>query len=575
MNTFINKHLLKFLIVSCVSIISYGCSDFLREKPYDFIGLEDLEDSQESVDYLVTGVYSKWSDDIFRYSDFPSVLELDADYISGPGWLFGALGAGNFQAAKQIESFWNGMYNLIERCNSAAEQIDPMVKVDDAAKKNALGEIYFNKAYCYFLLTRAFGDVPLSDISAKKAQAAGVDLHKKRSEISDVYEEIISLLEYAEKNLYAISDSKYVPGHVSSGTAAGLLVKVYATMASGAISGGTVTVRSGKACNPNKIAELYPATPKHLTKNVVAGYERFNTTECYEKAISYCEKLEAGDYGSYALLDYDELWKHESFNKIDNAEYMFTIYAVSEDEIYGNLLSRYYTYSENTDGTVSKGLWVGCRNHWYNLFEEKDRRITEGVLHRWQNAGKEFGTYFPQSFKDTVAAMRPPFNDGLAYNPATGAANLAFTKKYYHVTDRTAERSDAYYPMLRYADILLLYAEALNETGKDANKAKELVKRIRLRSLPTAYTDDLDNASVGDDLRSLIVEERAKELACESDRRWDLIRWGIYVDAMNAIEGSDETGLAKSRQDKHLLYPIPMPEILSNENITENNPGWN
>ncbi len=570
---------IKAIVSTFISVIlltfSSGCSDFLREKPYDFIGLEDLDDCQESIDYLVTGVYSKWNDDLFRYNSFPYVLENDADYISGPGWLFGALGAGNFQAADQINAMWSGCYNLIERCNSASENIEPMVNVEDAAKANALAEIYFNKAYTYFILTRAFGEIPLSNISAKRTQAEGGSLHNERSEIKTVYAEIIRLLEFAEQNLYAISDPSYKTGHVAQGTAAGLLAKVYATMASGSITSGTITVKSGKPCNPSNTKELYPATPKHLTKNVVAGYEEFSATECYAKVIDYCEKLEAGEYGNYDLLDFSELWKQASFNKIDQCEYMFTIYSVSNDEVYGNLLSRYYSYTDDGTGCVSKGLWVGCRNHWYELFEDGDRRITQGVLHRWQTTGKPNGIYFPQSYQDTAVALLPPFNDGLAYSPATGAQNLAFSTKYFNVSDRTVERSDAYYPMLRYADVLLLYAEALNETGQDMQAAKDLVKRIRVRSLATATTSDLDNASSTDDVRSLIIEERAKELAYESDRRWDLIRWGIYLEAMNAIEGPDEAGLAKSRQEKHLLYPKPIDEILANDKITENNIGWN
>ena len=77
-----------------------------------------------------------------------------------------------------------------------------------------------------------------------------------------------------------------------------------------------------------------------------------------------------------------------------------------------------------------------------------------------------------------------------------------------------------------------------------------------------------------DVLRSAIIEERAKELACEADRRWDLIRWGIYIDAMNAVM-YDDSGIYKERTSKQLLFPIPQSEINANEAINENNPGWN
>ena len=75
--------------------------------------------------------------------------------------------------------------------------------------------------------------------------------------------------------------------------------------------------------------------------------------------------------------------------------------------------------------------------------------------------------------------------------------------------------------------------------------------------------------------RSAIIEERAKEFACEADRRWDLIRWGIYLQAMNAIGGSDDAGVLKTRQERNLLFPIPVAEINTNKAIDSNNPGWN
>lgn len=73
----------------------------------------------------------------------------------------------------------------------------------------------------------------------------------------------------------------------------------------------------------------------------------------------------------------------------------------------------------------------------------------------------------------------------------------------------------------------------------------------------------------------MILEERAKEFGCEGDRRWDLLRWGIYIDAMNAIGGRDECNNLKNRSERHLLYPLPQDEINSNKLINSNNPGWN
>ena len=71
--------------------LTTSCDDYLKEKSESFIGPDQVEDSKEGVDMWVTGVYSNWLDDMFRWSEFPRVLELDADYISGPDWLFSSL----------------------------------------------------------------------------------------------------------------------------------------------------------------------------------------------------------------------------------------------------------------------------------------------------------------------------------------------------------------------------------------------------------------------------------------------------------------------------------------------------
>ena len=145
--------------------------------------------------------------------------------------------------------------------------------------------------------------------------------------------------------------------------------------------------------------------------------------------------------------------------------------------------------------------------------------------------------------------------------------------------NKATDYADSQWPFLRYADVLLIYAEAENELGNEA-EAVNYLNKVRQRSNAT-----LMSSSPGKNaLRSAIIEERAKEFACEADRRWDLIRWGIYLDAMNAIvtnkgtpeeNHQDDSGNNKQRTERNLLYPIPTKEMVANPNITENNPGWN
>jgi hypothetical protein len=132
-------------------------------------------------------------------------------------------------------------------------------------------------------------------------------------------------------------------------------------------------------------------------------------------------------------------------------------------------------------------------------------------------------------------------------------------------------------PLLRYADVVLIYAEASNEVDGLNNDALNALNSVRTRSNASPKwfgPSEEGGIETKEEFRSAVLEERAMELALESDRRWDLIRWGIYLGTMNGIGTVDEINTIKMRESKHLLYPIPQDELLTNQAITENNPGW-
>ena len=112
-----------------------GCSSWIEEDPESLITDDMLGDSEDATKQWVTGVYSKWVNDMFRWGYFPRMLEQDADYISGPDWLFGTFGAGNFQGEPEVpDALWNGCYNLIGRANLAEREIRAMNDISDAVK---------------------------------------------------------------------------------------------------------------------------------------------------------------------------------------------------------------------------------------------------------------------------------------------------------------------------------------------------------------------------------------------------------------------------------------------------------
>lgn len=131
------------------------------------------------------------------------------------------------------------------------------------------------------------------------------------------------------------------------------------------------------------------------------------------------------------------------------------------------------------------------------------------------------------------------------------------------------------FPLIRLGDVILMLAEAYNETGAtdkaivEVNKIRSRVGMPELNSGPTWL-------SVADkeEMSRRIIRERAFELAGEGQRYWDLRRWGLLESSVkNATDIFGEQMYTRSYQKRHELWPIPLVELERNRNLTQN-PGW-
>lgn len=552
-----------------------SCETWLKEESFDFTQPDDIEDSDDGATQWLIGCYNRIST-LFNGNTFPMVWIYDEDYLTGPSWAFGTLGAGNFQNNSNINSMWTGLYELIHRCNFSAYKIGQMSNVTERNKTAILGEIKFLKAWSYFQLVRAFGPLPLR----KESISETGDRNVPRSSVEEVYGYIIELLDQAKTECYLNTDKEYTPGRVSAGTAAGLEAKVYATMASGAMPEGTrLWVRGGKPWSGEGSAKAYTDPQKlYYDKHQLDGYDVFDPIACYTQAYTIAGDVISGKYGTYSLVPYDEIWVRANCY---GPEQLWSIQGYSADTRYCEYFSYHICGIENSNGLIQDGMWYGGRDHWYKMVESKDLRVLEGIRHRWQRTWDlTFAQYYPnnQEWNQKVENHEPPFDDGMLYAcPQFDTYYLAYPTKYIDRSDRTVTQGDAFWPLLRFADIKLIYAEAYAEVNGTADGiALAALNDVRNRSNATPRSlTGIDNVSDIVDFRSSVLEERAIELFCEGDRRWDLIRWGVYVEVMSAIGGNDEIGTYKTRQERHTLFPIPSSEIDTNASITENNPGWN
>jgi hypothetical protein len=119
--------------------------------------------------------------------------------------------------------------------------------------------------------------------------------------------------------------------------------------------------------------------------------------------------------------------------------------------------------------------------------------------------------------------------------------------------------------VIRYSDVLLIYAEALNELNGPSAEAYGAINQIRTRARGgvnvSSGPQDLKTLSK-DQFRDAILQERSWELCFEGHRRWDLIRTGKYIETL--------TKANVPVADKNLLYPIPQNEIDVNPGLKQN-----
>ena len=131
------------------------------------------------------------------------------------------------------------------------------------------------------------------------------------------------------------------------------------------------------------------------------------------------------------------------------------------------------------------------------------------------------------------------------------------------------------FPLIRLGDVILMLAEAYNESDM-TSKAVDEVNKIRGRAgMPLLDSGALWLASGGkQEMAERIRRERAFELAGEGQRYWDLRRWGLLEQSVsNATDIFGDLMYTRSYQPRHELWPIPLVEMERNTNLTQN-PGW-
>lgn len=533
-------HILKAFCGLALLATATSCNDWLLEESPGKTGLDDFFTSGNTAIQVVNACYT------------PLAWEFNSTYFSE--WFIGdvvsddALKGGqnitdmadvydleNFKTNANntmLLDFYRAQYQGIARCNLAIQEVakvDADTTMTESRKNCLLGEAHFMRAYYYFRLVRVFGGVPYVDFvidSSSKWQ-------QPRASEATVYENIVKDLEIAEPLLW--NKSEYADedlGRATKGAAQAMLLKTYLYM------GGHI--------DPAYFAKAYEWGQKFRT-------EQYETGE-YSLNPNYADNFTmAGENGPESVFEIQYMAEPTS----------------DYGEGFGFTRGTFTTILTRCRATALGAGW--------------------GFNHPTQNLYDEFETDDPRR-DATIIAPEPDQLDNPEQEIYLGSRyynrKSAYIEDGIYVTLDHATRSPVNYRLIRASDVLLMYAEAALESGKDIAGAKWALEEVRKRArggnneiLPAfpGYNGYSDNT---DDLRKAIRHERRVELAMEGHRWFDLCRWGIAYEVMdkdNGSYGKNETPEARAEmasfiKGKHELFPIPSQEI--NLNPMDQNPGY-
>ena len=537
---------IKNISVICIlcSVFSFfGCKDYLTEIEPGTTLLEDFYTSTAAAKQNVTGCYVPlmWEYNNTYCSEWFIGDIASDDALKGGGSttdMSDAYDIENWRTTDQntlLLNFYRAQYQGIGRCNLALEYIEKMeIGIDGdftpEMKNRLLGEVHFLRAYYYFRLVRVFAGVPMP----LKVLRSSEDWGMPRASVDAVYNQILEDLTFAQENLWV--KSKYEEadmGRATKGAAQAMLMKV----------------------------NLYMASPFWQKQGVAKS-----AADCYAAAKTWGDSIITS--GEYSLCaNYEDNFTVEGEN---GPESVFEI-----------------QYAEVAWGDYGEGFGFTAGSFTQILTRSRNSEIGGGwgFNHPTQNLYDEFETGDPRR---DVAILIPSTAIVDSYQEQSDenyAGNTMLNNKYGMYRDPAsvgggygkwslhASRGPLNNKQIRYADVMLMYAEACLGTG-DAGTAKTYIDDVRARVglAPCAAADD-----------ATLRHERRCELAMEGHRWFDLVRWeGVdgnglkaHMDAYKATETVEaQSYMNEFVAGKHELFPIPQEERQLNPTHMDQNPGY-
>ncbi|MBC9796261.1 RagB/SusD family nutrient uptake outer membrane protein [Sinomicrobium weinanense] len=511
------KTLYKSLSILLVIIFATSCNDedFLEEKSPDKLTSESYWRDVNDAESGLVAAYSE----LESRSEFwdgwqegrPVVEYFRSDYaLPGPDasnyahWM----SMFNFtydNAHTFINILWSTNYKGLNYANQVLTKIEEIApdKISDADKKRIIGEATFLRGYYHFKLLTLYKQIVL-----REEMITYETLDRPLAERPEVWESILTDFQHAAEALPAeISPENY--GRATRGAALAYLGKAYLH----------------KAGDPTS----------------ASGNEFENAAAAFKQIV---------DAGTYTLEpDYQSLFNGHNEN---SSESVFELQFKAGDANSWNATILHAFIAD-----WSFGGWGGIEAT-MGLVEEMKKEGPVANDGRYDN--RLYNTlYFRDPFYNdpNTSEMRGSTWDTLMLTQYKDLhENHAYFRKWLPDYDEDNGYIGLNVVLMRYADVLLMYAETLNETGNTA-EAVNLINQVRdiHGNMPPV------TASSKEEVKEHIIHERTMEFTLESTRFFDLRRWGMLDSAMS------KAGRTNFRSEQHAYLPVPQTEIQANPEI--------
>lgn len=516
----------------CLCMVMPSCKNFLELEPDSFLSPINYYENEEHVFTALIGVYNTLSDtrngNVTYGGSYMYAMGTEGDdgYYRHPPQR-NIVGQFYYNAGiPDISNFWMMMYRGINQANLLLENMDK-AEMDETKRDVIRGEAFFLRGYFYFLLVSNFGDVPLLLESTKSVSGNLVARTPSRA----VYEQIVQDMETAFSLVMTAGEVGH-GGRVNKSAVAGMLARVY-------IHWAGFPLRDESRYEDARKWALAVMTPGEV------GFAHALNPSFQQVFINYAQDL-------YDVKE--SIWEVEFYgNRTDRPRQAGTV---------GNFIG-----IRNTGDVIgNSNAMIRAAARLYRLYESQDQRRDWAI-----------GDY---EYSPIDSENRSYFSASNIWNRYAGK----YRREYETFLPKARGYTPINYPLLRYADVLLMFAEAENYLNGPTPAAVDAVNEVRSR----ANASLLEGATVPanrTEFLYLIQDERSRELCFESLRRSDLIRWNIYIESMRTVAADYEfsSGVPSNARnvvpylkyitDKHMLWPIPTREMMLNRLLTQN-PGW-